>query len=104
MEIREEFEQWAYSRGFDMTRYGESYERLSTAAGWGAWQACAARMVPDNAVVVPIEAIRWLCGLGGDGFAWPDMDRKRFGFRSEFIRRAGLNADEIFAAAPEPKK
>lgn len=46
MTIREEFEQWAESMGFNLHLFGDSYKRISTDAAWRAWQACADRMVP----------------------------------------------------------
>lgn len=79
----------------------DAWERNEHMMRW-AWQA--ARTVPDDCVVVPIDAVKWLFGAHSDGFDWPASDRFKFGFRGEFARRAGLSIAEVIAAAPEPKK
>lgn len=56
-----------------------------------------------QSVAVPLDALRWLMGMGNDGFVWPNCDRERFGWRSEFLRRADIDLDDI-AAAPSRKE
>lgn len=45
-------------------------------------------------VVVPASALRWLLGMEGS-FTWPDFESTRYGFRSEFLRRAKLKWSDV---------
>lgn len=44
--------------------------------------------------VVPLTALRWLMGMEGD-FVWDNFEEARYGFRSEFMRRARLKWSDL---------
>ncbi len=45
--MREAFEKWALTEYFDLTAVGGFYSDNETDAAYKAWQACAARTVPE---------------------------------------------------------
>lgn len=46
--MRSAFEEWAVSRGMSIQRYERSYSEVESMTAWFAWQACAARTVPEG--------------------------------------------------------
>lgn len=51
-------------------------------------------------IPVPIEALQWLFGVHDDGFDWPNSNRLKYGFRSEFARRAGIDSVAVIDWKP----
>lgn len=49
-------------------------------------------------VLVPIQALHWLLGMSDEGFSWPNEDSLRYGWRSEFARRAGIDINAMVKA------
>lgn len=79
--MREDFEKWALPECFDLTAVGGFYSDNETDAAYKAWQACAARMVPEKKVL-------------------PEL------LMAEYHEARGWNAcvDSMLVAEPEPKK
>ena len=58
--MRSEFEEWAVSENYNIDIKFDSdssclYRSKLTQGAWIIWQACAAMMVPDGFVMVPVE-------------------------------------------------
>lgn len=99
-DMREEFEEWALTECFDLTAVGGFYSDNETDAAYKAWQACAARMVPEGMMVV---SAKWLeRHAGPEDHAcvrcYPHSDMLVDGFSCYYHK-----ALDVIAAAPEPK-
>ena len=55
-QMRREFEEWYAINAFDYA--ANPIGSRECGLQWGAWQACAARTVPDGFVVVPVELLQ----------------------------------------------
>lgn len=99
--MQEEFEKWALTECFDLTAVGGFYSDNETDAAYKAWQACAARMVPEGMMVV---SAKWLeRHAGPEDHAcvrcYPHSDMLVDGFSCYYHK-----ALDVIAAAPEPKQ
>ena len=92
--MRGEFEEWAVSQGMSIQRYERSYSEVESMTAWMAWQACAARMVPEGYVVVPRYSTGAMDIAGAEAANIEGFDR----FKAETVYLAMLSA------APEGKK
>lgn len=95
------FLEWANRKGYDTAHaYNQNESRwifLSpmTADVYEAWQACAARMVPEGYVVVPVEPTQKMMGFGA----------ARHGSRLNLcMNDAAMIYEAMLAIAQEPKK
>ena len=91
--MQEEFEKWAIDNGLNVSlRFGDEYLVGGTIIAWRAWQACAARMVPEGYVVVPVEPTQKMMGFGA----------ARHGSRLNLcMNDAAMIYEAMLAAAPK---
>lgn len=111
--MREEFEKWALTECFDLTAVGGFYSDNETDAAYKAWQACAARMVPDGwipvSVRLPESDVSFLAvtECAGDIYIstmrLPVLISKNSKPDGDFIRERVTHWMPL-PAAPEPKK
>lgn len=55
MSEKERFEKWAKNNDFDIGKYSNGYNAISTRAAWEAWQAALSTRKPCGFVVINCE-------------------------------------------------
>lgn len=67
----------------------------------GTVQLFALSPTPQDMVMVPVDALKWLMGCG-DSFERPDGVKGNYWWRSEFRRLAGISAETVNAWTAHP--